>query len=107
DPPNSVIAGTWMQWHYDTFTVPESLAVVATSPAGPQAIRAGRSFATQFHPEVTEQIVTRWASESGEAELSKLGLKASELIAQTREQVKQSAPAAARLVDWFLETATK
>jgi hypothetical protein len=34
-------------------------------------------------------------------------LKASELIAQTREEVKQSAPAAARLVDWFLETSAK
>ena len=107
ESPNEVIAGTWLQWHYDTFTVPNSLEVIATSAAGPQAIRAGRSFATQFHPEVTEQIVTRWASDSGEAELAKVGLIASELIAQTREEVKQSAPAAARLVDWFLESSAK
>ena len=53
ESPYEVIAGNWMQWHYDTFTVPNSLEVIATSPAGPQAIRAGRSFATQFHPEVT------------------------------------------------------
>jgi hypothetical protein len=96
-----------LQWHYDTFTVPDALEVIATSPAGPQAIRAGRSFATQFHPEVTEQIVARWASESGEKELAKVGLKASDLIAQTRVEVTQSAPAAARLVDWFLETSAK
>ena len=107
ESPNEAIAGKWLQWHYDTFTVPKSLEVIATSPAGPQAIRAGRSFATQFHPEVTEQIVTRWASESGEEELAKVGLKAGELIAQTREEVKQSAPAAARLVDWFLESVAK
>jgi GMP synthase-like glutamine amidotransferase len=107
EPPFEVIAGKWMQWHYDTFTVPDSLEVIATSQAGPQAIRAGRSFATQFHPEVTEQIVARWASESGEKELAKVGLKASDLIAQTRVEVTQSAPAAARLVDWFLETSAK
>ncbi len=107
ESPNDAIAGRWMQWHFDTFTAPKSLEVIATSAAGPQAIRAGRSFATQFHPEVNEQIVQRWASESGQAELEKVGLTAGDLIAQTREEVKQSAPAAARLVDWFLETGTK
>ena len=105
--PNEVIGGTWLQWHYDSFTPPESCEVLATSPAGPQAIRAGRCFATQFHPEVTEQIVQRWASESGAEELAKFGLSASELIAQTKQEITRSAPAAARLVDWFLETTAK
>lgn len=107
DPPYEVIGGTWLQWHYDTFTVPKTLEVIATSPAGPQAIRAGRSFATQFHPEATEQIVRRWASESGETELAKVGLNAGELIAQTSREVAQSAKAAARLVDWFMETSAE
>ena len=107
ESPNEVISGKWLQWHYDTFTVPKSLEVLATSLAGPQAIRAGRSFATQFHPEATEQIVQRWASESGREELAKVGLKASELIAQTTREVAQSAPAAARLVDWFMEYSAK
>lgn len=104
--PNEVISGRWLQWHYDTFTPPKSLEVIATSPAGPQAIRSGRSFATQFHPEVTEQIVRRWASETGEEELTKVGLSSGELIAQTSKEVLRSGPAAARLVDWFMETST-
>jgi GMP synthase-like glutamine amidotransferase len=80
------------------------MEILATSPAGPQAIRIGRSFATQFHPEVTEAIVRRWASESGIAELAKVGITADDLIAETLIEVQKSAPAAARLVDWFIET---
>lgn len=104
ETPNQAIAGTWLQWHYDTFTPPPGMEILATSPAGPQAIRSGRSFATQFHPEVTEAIVRRWTSESGEAELAKVGIIAEDLIAETSREVLQSAPAAARLVDWFIET---
>ena len=99
--------GTWLQWHYDTFTPTTDVEVLATSPAGPQAIRKGRSFATQFHPEVTEAIVRRWASESGELELAKLGITVNELIEQTISEVQSSAPAAARLVDWFIETSAR
>ena len=102
--PNQVIGGKWLQWHYDTFTPTSQMEILATSPAGPQAIRIGRSFATQFHPEVTEAIVRRWASESGEAELAKVGITADDLIAETLIEVQKSAPAAARLVDWFIET---
>lgn len=105
--PNQVIGGTWLQWHYDTFTPTTDVEVLATSPAGPQAIRKGRSFATQFHPEVTEAIVRRWASESGELELAKLGITVNELIEQTISEVQSSAPAAARLVDWFIETSAR
>lgn len=102
--PNQVIGGKWLQWHYDTFTPTSQMEILATSAAGPQAIRIGRSFATQFHPEVTEAIVRRWASESGEAELAKVGITADDLIAETLIEVQKSAPAAARLVDWFIET---
>ncbi len=102
--PNQVIGGTWLQWHYDTFTPPPEMEILATSPAGPQAIRNGRSFATQFHPEVTQSIVNRWVSESGESELSKVGISAHDLVAQTILEVPKSAPAAAALVDWFIET---
>ena len=99
-----MIGGTWLQWHYDTFTPPPEMEILATSPAGPQAIRNGRSFATQFHPEVTQAIVNRWVSESGESELSKIGISAHDLVAQTILEVPKSAPAAAALVDWFIET---
>jgi len=56
---------------------------------------------------VTEEIVRRWSSESGEEELAKAGLNATDLIAQTIKEIERSAPAAARLVDWFMESSAK
>ena len=49
-PTYSVLADAWMQWHYDTFTAPAGVQILALSDAGPQALQVGRTFATQFHP---------------------------------------------------------
>ena len=101
-PTNAVLAGLWLQWHCDTFTPPAGSEVLAFSDAGPQALRVGRSFATQFHPEANEAIITRWLSGSGAAELAAHGIKPSALMEQTRNEVVRSGPAAAQIVDWFL-----
>ncbi|MFM8017020.1 MAG: type 1 glutamine amidotransferase [Actinomycetota bacterium] len=45
-----LLAHTWLQWHYDVFTVPQSLTAIATNDVGPQAMVGKRRFATQFHP---------------------------------------------------------
>lgn len=101
-PTNAVLAGLWLQWHCDTFTPPAGAEVLALSDAGPQALRVGRSFATQFHPEANEAIISRWMSGSGAAELAAQGITPSALIEQTRSEVVRSGPAAALIVDWFL-----
>jgi GMP synthase-like glutamine amidotransferase len=46
-PTYKVLAGTWMQWHYDTFSAPAGAQVLALSDAGPQAMQVGRSFGTR------------------------------------------------------------
>ena len=104
DVPEAITEGPWMQWHYDIVTVPADGEELARSPAGPQAWRLGRSFCTQFHPEATETMIRRWAgSEGGSAELLKHGMKPDQLIDESRHNVTDSRPAAAHLVDWFLE----
>jgi GMP synthase-like glutamine amidotransferase len=91
-----------MQWHYDTFTPPAGAEVLGLSDAGPQALRIGRSFATQFHPEANEAIVSSWMSGEGAMELVNVGISPSDLMDETRRQVERSGPAAAGIVDWFL-----
>jgi GMP synthase-like glutamine amidotransferase len=54
--------GPWFQFHSDTFTVPPGATLLARSAVGPQAFRAGSALAVQFHPEVTPEIVGRWAT---------------------------------------------
>lgn len=101
-PSYTVLAGTWMQWHYDTFSAPAGAQVLALSDAGPQAMQMGRSFGTQFHPEANEAIISHWMGGEGAAELAAIDLMPSTLIERTRVEVEQSGPAAGALVDWYL-----
>jgi GMP synthase-like glutamine amidotransferase len=52
-----------LQWHGDTFDLPDGAVLLASSPAYPhQAFRVGRAaYAVQFHVEVTEAMGEEWA----------------------------------------------
>jgi GMP synthase-like glutamine amidotransferase len=98
--PEVISPGPWMQWHFDVFTPPSGWSVLASSPSGPQAIRSGRSFATQFHPEATETMLAAWTA--GSEDLVRMGLSAETVMAETRDHVKRSRSECARIVDWFV-----
>jgi len=95
--------GPWMQWHSDAVVaVPPGAAELARSPIAIQAYRLGRTFATQFHPEVDEAMITRWATD-GAGTLRGRGSSPEELRAETSRNVLESKPNAERIVDWYLE----
>ncbi len=52
-----------LQWHQDTFDLPEGAVLLATSPAYPhQAFRVGESaYGVQFHLEVDAAMADEWA----------------------------------------------
>lgn len=52
-----------LQWHGDTFSLPEGAVLLASSPAYPnQAFRWGPSaYAVQFHLEVSGEMAEEWA----------------------------------------------
>ena len=52
-----------LQWHGDTFDLPEGAVLLAGSPAYPhQAFRYGRAaYGVQFHVEVTPEMAREWA----------------------------------------------
>lgn len=100
---NSVFAGRWMQWHYDSFSAPNGFDVLAINDAGVQAIRRGRSLGVQFHPEANEAVVTKWMEGDGVAELAALGISPSALLEETRREVSRTTVATRVLIEWFLE----
>jgi GMP synthase (glutamine-hydrolysing) len=59
-----------LQWHGDTFDLPEGAVLLASSPAYPhQAFRVGTAaYAVQFHVEVTEAMGEEWAGVPAYAE---------------------------------------
>ncbi|HTT31532.1 MAG TPA: type 1 glutamine amidotransferase [Solirubrobacteraceae bacterium] len=100
--PSLVGEGPWLQWHYDTFSLPAGAKLLAESPAGPQAYTAGRSLGVQFHPEVTAEIVANWISQDGAA-LRRQGLDPVRLLAETRERDAENRARAVRLMDVFVD----
>ncbi len=51
-----------LQWHGDTFDLPEDAVRLATSPAYEnQAFRYRRAYGVQFHLEVSGEMATEWA----------------------------------------------
>ena len=100
--PADLSEGPWFQWHYDRFSLPEGSVELARNEHGVQAFRSGRSLGTQFHPEVTPDLVARWLSQLG-SEVDRRGVDAVELLAETTRQHPEARPRADRLVDWFLD----
>jgi GMP synthase-like glutamine amidotransferase len=102
DDPALVAEGPWFQWHHDTFTAPAGAAVLADSPAGPQAYTIGRSLGVQFHPEVTVPIVEEWVALGGD-QLAHHGVDGDRLLGETREREAENRSRARRLLDAFVE----
>jgi GMP synthase (glutamine-hydrolysing) len=51
-----------LQWHGDTFDLPEGAVHLASSPAYEnQAFRYGRAYGVQFHLEVSSEMAREWA----------------------------------------------
>jgi len=98
----AIAAGPWMQWHSDAVTIPPDAVEIARSPLCTQAYRIGRTFATQFHPEVNEAMITRWATD-GANTLAARGTSTEELRAETSRNVIDSRKNAENIVDWYVE----
>ena len=94
--------GRWMEWHDDVFTVPEGFAELARTPVGPQLVRTRRVLATQFHPEATDSMVTRWLADGGAEQLQERGRDPDRPARRDPGQHRQQRDRAAALVDWFL-----
>jgi len=65
--------GPWLFWHQDQFDVPPGGELLASTPAGPAAFRAGGCMAVQFHPEATRDSIDAWiAGADGEVDAAAL-----------------------------------
>lgn len=85
-----------MQWHGDTFTAPPGAVLLAGSAKYPhQIFSAGqKSIGIQFHPEVTEEILTEWFIDSaydvysGRIDLPRLRMETAEWLPVMQRQTR-------------------
>jgi GMP synthase (glutamine-hydrolysing) len=62
DDPEVLPAGTWVEFHYDAFTLPPGATLLARSDVGVQAFTHGPHLGVQFHPEITPEVFASWRS---------------------------------------------
>jgi GMP synthase (glutamine-hydrolysing) len=96
-----------LQWHGDTFDLPEGATLLARSAAYPnQAFRVGASYGLQFHIEVPLSLATDWGEVPAYAQSleSTLGPGALDgLLAAVAEQENVTVPLARALFGRWLE----
>jgi GMP synthase-like glutamine amidotransferase len=102
DEPALIDAGPWLQWHYDRFTLPAEVPVLARTAASNQAFTYGRALGVQFHPEVNEAVLESWLAVDNSEELSAAGIDATALIDQARTLADGAAARAHGLVRRFV-----
>ncbi|MGC2572963.1 MAG: type 1 glutamine amidotransferase [Candidatus Nitrosopolaris sp.] len=51
------------QWHGDSYDLPPNAAITASSKLCTQAFRFGSAIGIQFHLEITDDMIRRWAEE--------------------------------------------
>jgi GMP synthase (glutamine-hydrolysing) len=90
------------QWHHDSFDIPDGGVLLASSlDCRHQAFRVGSvAWGTQFHPEVTEQIIRDWCAWD-----SATSARVDELLADFRTIDAPYRFTAQRILANFLETA--
>jgi GMP synthase (glutamine-hydrolysing) len=96
-----------LQWHGDSFDLPDGAVLLAGSPAYPhQAFRVGRSYGLQFHIEVPLELATEWGdvpayAQSLEATLGPGALD--KLLADVKDHAEVTVPLARDLFGRWLE----
>jgi GMP synthase-like glutamine amidotransferase len=102
DEPALTDSGPWLSWHFDRFTLPPGVPVVARTALAPQAFVHGRALGLQFHPEVTDHVLEAWLANDDPAGLAELGVDPTALIEQARTLAQPAAARAHGLVRSFV-----
>jgi hypothetical protein len=67
------------QWHGDTFDLPKTATLLATSEHYPQAFRIGTSVGILFHLEIQAKMAEKWVKEY-DLELEQEGINKDQIL---------------------------
>lgn len=94
------------QWHEDAFELPDGARLLYSSFAVPyQAFRYGdRAYGTQFHFEVTPQIIAGWCADTHSEEMEKYwGVSPKDLLDEAARHLHRQQEAGRRTMISFVE----
>jgi GMP synthase-like glutamine amidotransferase len=93
--------GPWLQWHFDSFSVPDGARELARSAAGAQAFRLRRNLGLQFHPEADRGVLEGWLVDDVD-QLLDVRVSAEGLLEEADRQLTAARARAERLLRDFL-----
>lgn len=100
--PGLIEAGPWFAWHFDRFSLPDGVPVLARTALATQAFSVGRVLGLQFHPEVTVDVLESWLAADGAEQLAELGIAVEPLLERTRREASAAAVRTDALVRQFV-----
>ncbi len=95
--------GPWLEWHHDCFVPPPGAELLATTPDAPQLFRMGRSVGTQFHPEISPELMTGWLQMAPDDYLAEHGATREKLLGDVQAREINNRDNCHALVDWFVD----
>ncbi len=85
--------GPWLNFHFDTFRLPEHVTLLAATEMAPQAFRYGSAWGVQFHPEITVGMFDTWLGDWRNSEEGRNFLaEAGDLPARLRDEIARRQP---------------
>jgi GMP synthase (glutamine-hydrolysing) len=72
------------QWHGDTYDLPSTATIMASSELYPQAFRIGTAVGIQFHLELNYKMIERWTHEYRQ-ELNNENIKPENILSATKD----------------------
>jgi GMP synthase-like glutamine amidotransferase len=78
------------QWHGDTYELPKSAILLASSNLYPQAFKVGTSIGILFHLEVTHEIIRNWTS-NYRLEMTEVGVSTDSILNNKKDEFENLA----------------
>lgn len=78
------------QWHGDTYELPKSAILLASSNLYPQAFKVGTSIGILFHLEVTHEIIRNWTS-NYRLEMTEVGVSTDSILNNKKNEFENLA----------------
>ena len=94
------------QWHGDTYELPKSAILLASSNLYPQAFKVGTSIGILFHLEVTHEIIRNWTS-NYRLEMTEVGVSTDSILNNKKEEFENLADNCKVVYSNFFKMITK
>ena len=94
------------QWHGDTYELPKSAILLASSNLYPQAFKVGTSIGILFHLEVTHEIIRNWTS-NYRLEMTEVGVSTDSILNNKKNEFENLADNCKVVYSNFFKMITK